>query len=159
MSLGSIDMDVLIDIITITDPFTVLDIGFHHGASAELCLSRGCRVTSIDLLYPISDITRLRSKYPNQFRFRQTNSNNLGDYEWVGEFDLAIIDGDHDSPWVEFDAMKCVELKCKYLVFDDSNHLSHPNVRTLINNGVDRKLWTVIKDYDIGCGTTLVKVL
>jgi hypothetical protein len=77
----------------------------------------------------------------------------------VQQYGLAFIDGDHSSPQVEHDADKCIQLGIPYLLFDDTRHEGHKNIRECIDRGVVDGKWQVVAEYTANCGKTLVQVL
>jgi hypothetical protein len=151
------------DVITRTGANWVLEIGFHHGESANHFLVLGCTVISIDVNTPSIYSDRLLQQYPMQFGYLCMDSKDIISSDrkimWRDRFDLAFIDGDHDSPGVELDAIHCIQLGIPYLLFDDTLHQGHQNIRECIDRGVADGTWQVIAEYTANCGKTLVQVL
>lgn len=142
---------------------SVLEIGFNRGGSALAFLLCGASVTSIDIYDTVESSEYLQQAFRDQFVFVCMDSKDIISDErsvgWHERFDLAYIDGHHGEQYVESDTTQCIQLGIPYLLFDDSHHGSHQNIRTLIDRGVTEQRWEIIGDYPIGCGKTLVKVL
>jgi hypothetical protein len=157
------DLSVFTDVVELSGCQSILEIGMNQGASALWFLLHGCHVHSIDTTEKLGSIRYLVSVFPEQFIFTCMDSKDIISRErkvyWHGRFDLAFIDGDHSSPSVDLDATHCIQLGIPYLLFDDTHHIGHQNIRQLIDDGVVNNRWTIVKDYEVGCGKTLVKVL
>jgi hypothetical protein len=52
----------------------------------------------------------------------------------------------------------CIELGIPLLLFDDTDHAGHPNIRRIVDEGVTSGRWTIVKEYPVGVGKTLVRV-
>jgi hypothetical protein len=147
----------LYDVInTVGLPCHVLEIGFNNGGSALAFLLAGASVTSVDVVRNDASITTLEQRFPTQFKFHhiQHRSNEIP----PDRFHLAFIDGNHNAEPVEHDIIDCLQLKIPYLLFHDTLHGAHANIRDSINTRVNTGEFTIIREYTVGTGKTLVTV-
>ena len=115
------------EVIEISQPKNILEIGFFRGGSSLLwLLGSEAKVTAVD---PIVDAdveislaaaTKLKDNFGERFEFLKKKSGdafNEGDLK--EKFDLIYIDGDHSFNGVEIDINIGLKLGIKYFLVDD----------------------------------------
>lgn len=162
---GSFCLPFFDDAIKITDCKEVLEIGFNRGASAlKWLIDTNVNLTSVDIIKRQTSIDLLNKEFTGRFNFNLMNSKTINQKtEWINKFDLIFIDGDHSYQGVLDDLVASLQLKPKFLFFDDYHHGNH---RQDILNAISLFPQLIfIKDYppfandvEASCGQGLYKV-
>tara|TARA_R110000823_G_scaffold259260_1_gene380477 strand:+ start:485 stop:1048 length:564 start_codon:yes stop_codon:yes gene_type:complete len=132
------------DICRISNPTTILELGFNRGASAFMWLeSSKAKLHSIDRLLPThveKSINYFNLKYPGRFQYTHYDHQNLTDLslELTNQYDLIFIDGEHTQNGIYRDTKNSISLNPKFIVFDDYLHKSH-----------EMDIFWVIKDFKL----------
>lgn len=150
---------VVQDIYAKINPETMLEIGFNIGYSASMWLEfdpkNKLKLTSVDI-GKHEDTAKaaeaVKNLYGDRFEFILCDSRKVKPQLKDRMFDLAFIDGDHNTEGVRNDIQLCLDLGIPYLVFDDWHELTvegkHSNsVRPTCEN--DFKKLSLIKVYDL----------
>lgn len=144
------------DILSISKPKYMLEIGFNIGYSATMWLHHSTifntQLTSVDIGWhndTIKASIAVQERYPERFEFILSDSRKVDLPN--NKYDLVFIDGDHGKDGVLSDINLAVNLNIPYLVFDDwhidDNYSSQINgVKITCDQHTDISL---IKVYDI----------
>lgn len=124
---GPHSVKCLREIVEITKPQSILEIGFNLGYSASMWLTlSGARLVSNDIsdkYETIEAIAKLKERFVQKFSFIGGDSATL--FERFGNvlkgenFDLIFIDGGHLDHHVMADIKLALDLGIKWLAFDD----------------------------------------
>lgn len=144
------------DICKITNPKTILEIGFNRGNSALMwLLSSNAKLTSMDLRKRETvneSINVLEKHFPERFEYVEKDGYtelHLTN-EWINKFDLIFIDTWHQPLGYEIDTLTAKYLGCKYIAYDDyTTHKNSYYIRNYISNDSDLK---EIKKYNTNQG-------
>lgn len=133
---------VFYEILEISQPDTLLEIGFNAGASALLFLmiDSGIYMESIDIVDNEKSSEFLFKSYGHLLI--QINSSNIFPDEGFLEshYDLIFIDGDHYEEAVIRDIQNSLKFTPKYLLFDDVRHPSHSYIERIITEDFKEQL-------------------
>ena len=139
---------------------TVLEIGFNIGYSASMWLEfdpkNKLKLTSVDIGKhedTVKAAEAVKNLYEDRFEFILCDSREVKPQLKDRLFDVAFIDGDHNTEGVRNDIQLCLDLGIPYLVFDDWHELTvegrHSNsVRPTCENDFKNKI-SLIKVYDL----------
>jgi predicted O-methyltransferase YrrM len=144
--LGIASIEKLMQYATISDPTTVVEIGFNRGSSALgfLLVNNHCKVYSIDIR-PYSEVQGsveyLQTEFPNRFTYISSDSAHMLTILPVTSADLVFIDGDHSAEAVSRDLLLALQLSPKCIILDDACHHAHKSdIRGIISSlGLDSK--------------------
>jgi len=159
--LRDVHSPILKDIIEKSQSKYILEIGFNIGSSclSWLLSSPDTYVTSIDIYNPQKSIDYISSEFSGRFAFVNMNSEMLSldniKNQWVNQFDLIFIDGDHSYEAVLRDLTNSLELNPKYIVFDDVRHIAHSYIEDIITQHPRLEL---IELYEFEACIVLTKV-
>lgn len=150
---------VVQDIYAKIKPETMLEIGFNIGYSASMWLEfdpeNKLKLTSVDIGIhedTVKAAEAVKNLHGDRFDFILCDSREVKPQLKDRLFDIAFIDGDHNTEGVRNDIQLCLDLGIPYLVFDDWHELTydggHSNsVRPTCEN--DFKKLSLIKVYDL----------
>lgn len=143
-------MPAFVEIMGITKPDSLLEIGFNAGASALLFLTIDPELILDSVDIEVNDISKkyLLSEF-YFFSVIEVDSNIIGpewDYFQLS-YDLVFIDGDHSREGVKYDIETSLTFKPKYILFDDIRHPSHSYIEEIITDDYADKL-ELIKIYE-----------
>ena len=138
------------EILEISNPDKVLEIGFNVGGSALMFLSINpeLKYWSVDIQENDKSIKYLSNKFWG-FSFVRLNSRLIENtmYNLPTEVDLAFVDGDHSEKGVRIDINKVLEFNPKYVLLDDYRHPSHKYIEEIVTQEYADKL-EVIKIFE-----------
>lgn len=120
----------------IVQPKNFLEIGFNAGHSAFMWLSLfpELKFHSVDICehsYTLDHMKKLKEVFGDRFTYGKGDSKKLN-RDFVGQFDLVFIDGDHTREGVTSDYELCRSAKTPWVLIDDYNNLRAP--RNLCNH-------------------------
>jgi len=147
--------ETIANICNMTNPSSILEIGFRRGNSALMwLLNSSATLLSIDIEeFPTKSIQLLESTFKDRFSYRQCDSQNLN---LDSTYDLIFLDGDHTFKGLQRDVEMALKLSPKHLVFDDYFHNDHhEDMRKVIE--IYNKNLQIIKLYRTHQGQALVK--
>lgn len=123
------------EILEISNPKSVLEIGFNNGASALMFLSINPDLDyhSIDIEENEKSIEYLSNRFKD-FIFTKINSKFLDPkmFYVFSEYDLVFIDGDHSREGVISDIEAALKFNPEYILLDDVLHPSHSYIHEII---------------------------
>ena len=138
--LGIGSMEKLMHYAAISNPTTVVEIGFNRGSSALgfLLVNNHCKVYSIDIR-PYSEVQGsveyLQTEFPNRFTYISSDSAHMLTVLPVTSTDLVFIDGDHSAAAVSRDLSLALQLSPRYIILDDACHHAHEaDIRGVISS-------------------------
>ena len=146
--------ETISNICNMTNPSSILEIGFRRGNSALMwLLNSSATLLSIDIEeFPIKSIQLLESTFKDRFSYRQCDSQNLN---LDSTYDLIFIDGDHTFVGLRRDVEMSLKLNPKYLVFDDYYHNDHHEDMKKV---IEIFNLQIIKLYRTHQGQALIKI-
>ena len=146
--------ETIANICNMTNPSSILEIGFRRGNSALMwLLNSSATLLSIDIEeFPIKSIQLLESTFKDRFSYRQCDSQNLN---LDSTYDLIFIDGDHTFVGLRRDVEMSLKLNPKYLVFDDYYHNDHHEDMKKV---IEIFNLQIIKLYRTHQGQALIKI-
>jgi predicted O-methyltransferase YrrM len=116
------------EILEISNPKSVLEIGFNAGCSALMFLSINPELVydSVDIEENEKSIEYLSNRFKD-FMFTQINSRLIDPvmFCFMSKYDLVFIDGDHSRDGVISDIEVSLKFNPEYVLFDDWRHPSH----------------------------------
>ena len=148
--------ETIANICNMTNPSSILEIGFRRGNSALMwLLNSSATLLSIDIEeFPTKSIQLLESTLKDRFSYRQCDSQNLN---LDSTYDLIFLDGDHTFKGLQRDVEMSLKLKPKHLVFDDYFHNDHhEDMKKVIE--IYNKNLQIIKLYRTHQGQALIKI-
>lgn len=156
-----IGIEELLDVVEMTGAKRILEIGFNNGGGslAFLMAPNEPIVTSIDINPSYQSGIYLSGEFFGRFFFKQMHSGNLVKVFSPNTLDLVYIDGDHSVSGCNSDIESALALKIPYILFDDTDHRGHPNIKQSVEDGTNKGTWEVMKVYTNNTGRTLVKVI
>lgn len=172
-------IEMIEDVINISQPKEILEIGTHLGHSSCLFLGlSNANLTSVDICQNWVDwdfgkedwttnkknggglkeaTEKLNGFFESRFRFIKGDSNKQETFELFSDrkYDLNFIDGDHSYTFVLNDILNAIKLNIKYILLDDFNCTA---IQDLIRQEKDLPI-EFIKEYkdihntaNISCG-------
>lgn len=140
------------EILQITNPSSVWEVGFNAGHSALMFLMLNPKLIyhsvdiadnqqSSDFLY---DMFRGFTFY---LRDSKTVEQPVQEQGFLRHYDLVFLDGDHSYEAVVSDIEKALLFYPEYILLDDYRHLSHLYVETIVTKTFKDKL-DLIKVYE-----------
>lgn len=139
-----------LNILVITKPSSVLEIGFNVGASALMFLSIDTSLAyhSVDIVRSLQSELFLSNKF-NGFKFVQADSKEIKPEQngLLKRYDLCFIDGNHSREGVTADIESVLRFRPKYILFDDVRHPSHSYIENIITEDYKSRL-DVVKMYE-----------
>lgn len=137
------------EILELSSPSRVLEIGFNIGGSALMFLSINPKLHyhSIDIEENNKSVEYLHSRF-EYFQFTRISSRLIDPelYFMFSEYDLVFVDGDHSREGVIADVETALQFNPKYILFDDVLHPSHSYIYEIISSTYTHKL-EIIKLY------------
>ena len=149
-----VSFDSIKDICNITNPKSILEIGFNRGSSALMwLLNSNAKLTSIDVRKEqeiIHSLSTLKSNFKDRFTYYKMDAYRELPFksEWIGKFDLIFIDCWHDPIGYELDTNTAMYLGSPVIVYDD--YLTHPHSSFIRNLVKDNHNLKEIKTYSNG---------
>ena len=157
--------EIFNEVLDITKPKNILEIGFYRGGSANLWLMMSdARLLSVDPIFdnvtneklqregrPIPSwqpqldaVQKTTLNFPDRFEFiqKRTEKAFLDNNLEKDKYGLAWIDGDHWFQGVIKDIQICMQLNIPYFLFDDFNR----DVVAAFHNF--QQHFEIIKEYD-----------
>jgi predicted O-methyltransferase YrrM len=150
------------DVLEITKPKSMMEIGFNRGASALTWLLNGVDfLYSVDVDGSMNSVNFLKAQFNSKerirFNFKRINSQLLTKETLGMDFDLIFIDGDHSFNGCGNDIEKSLLFNPKFLLFDDYFHPGHQaDIQAAIRHFPNLKM---IKEYFESPGLGLYEVL
>lgn len=139
------------EVLEISKPERILEIGFNIGGSALLFLSINPELVydSVDISMSEKSVDWLSKKFRG-FNFTQLNSSDLipNTEYFLGRYHLVFIDGDHGYDAVVSDIETAIKFKPQYILLDDYKHPSHAYIETIVTEKYKDKL-EVVKVYEL----------
>lgn len=138
------------EILQISKPKSILEIGFNAGGSALMFLSINPELEyhSVDIEENEKSIEYLSNIFED-FIFTKINSKFLDPklFCFYTEYDLVFLDGDHSREGVISDIEVSLKFNPEYILLDDFRHPSHRYIETIVTEDYKDKL-EVIKVYE-----------
>lgn len=135
--LGPHSVKCISEVAALTNPTSILEIGFNVGYSAAMWLHfTQAKLVSVDISTSDETATAarlLKEMYPNRFHFIREDSGKVLDRIQGWKFDLIFIDGGHLEPDVVNDISLGLALNVKYFCFDDWQNEWGPGVQPAFN--------------------------
>ncbi len=133
---------VFYEVLEISKPNTILEIGFNAGASALmfLMIGDGIILESIDTVYNEKSANFLMNKF-GHLLWVMDSAEMRPAFEWLSiHYDLIFIDGDHSEEAVIRDIENSLKFDPMYILFDDVRHPSHSYIERIITEDFKDKL-------------------
>ena len=132
--------ETITNICNMTNPSSILEIGFRRGNSALMwLLNSSATLLSVDIEeFPAKSIQLLESTFKDRFSYLQCDSQNLN---LDSTYDLIFIDGDHTGEGVLNDIVSYKKKikKNSIIIFDDYNQEKFPELVDVVNEFVSKE--------------------
>lgn len=130
------DLPIIRDILKITNPISILEIGLNAGHSSYFWLSESnANITSVDICihsYAVIAAAYLNKLFPNRFTFYPVDSKKCLSLILENKYDLIFIDGEHSEQGITNDIYIAKELNIPYIFIDDYNNIIERVSNTLL---------------------------
>jgi len=153
---------VVNDIIDKYNPKNILEIGFNAGHSTCMWFSKSkiVNITSVDI--STSESTKvgvdfIKEKFSDRFNFINCNSRDLFKIIKNHNFDLVVVDGDHNEDGCYSDILLTKKLKCKYFLVDDIVMLKE--IRNAVNRISNKYKIKLLSRWNVAWGVELYEFI
>lgn len=135
------------DVLLITKPLTIFEIGFNRGASSLLwLLTSNATVYSLDIIHKKKSVDYLMKEFGYRFAFVHADSKDIKPEIFEERVDLVFIDGAHTYNAVSRDIEVVLRnVVPDYILFDDYFHT--PDMAAIQKAVSERPELKIIKTY------------